>query len=123
MDPSDGVPSTLVSVVAALDDACAREVLVLTADRARAADELAARTNASRSTVYRRINELVDLGLLAESQELDPDGNHFNTYRARLERITIDLHEDGFEISLDRRDVEDDAVARLNRLTERLKRS
>lgn len=122
-DPSEGVPAALVSVVAALDDACAREILVLTADRPRSADELAAQTDASRSTVYRRINDLVDLDLLTESQELDPSGNHFKTYQARLERVSIDLTENGFEIRLERRKIEDDAVARLNRLTERLKRS
>jgi hypothetical protein len=122
-DSTEGVPDALVSVVAALDDPCARAVLVLTADRARSADELAAQTDASRATVYRRINDLVDLDLLTESQELDPDGNHFKTYQARLERVTIDLNPDGFELHLERREVEDDAVARLNRLTERLKRS
>lgn len=119
----DRVPEELVSVVGALDDGCAREVLVLTAGKARSADEIAGLSTSSRSTVYRRIRELVELDLLAESQELDPHGHHFNTYRARLSEVSIDLDEDGFHIELDRKDIEDDAVARLNRLTERLKRS
>ncbi|WP_267643943.1 ArsR family transcriptional regulator [Haloarchaeobius amylolyticus] len=122
-DADESVPEEMVSVVGALEDQCSREVLVLTAGRAQSADDIVAFSDSSRSTVYRRIRELVELDLLAETQELDPNGHHFNMYRARLDRVSIELDEDGFHIELVRKEFEDDAVARLNRLTERLKRS
>lgn len=115
----DGDGDDLATVVSVLDDPYARAILVWTVDAARSADELADAVDASRSTVYRRVRRLVDLDLLAESQELDPDGHHFTAYRARLDRVTVDLDADGFDIDVDRRAV-DDAVDRLNRLHERL---
>jgi DNA-binding transcriptional ArsR family regulator len=110
----------LATVVSVLDDPQARAILERTVDGPRSADDLVAASDASRSTVYRRIRRLVDLALLEESQELDPDGHHFKTYRARLDRVTVDLGADGFAIEVDRRTVQDDAVDRLNRLYERL---
>lgn len=116
----DGAEDDLDAVVDVLDDPHARAILVRTADGALSADELVDASEASRSTVYRRIRRLVELDLLTESQELDPEGDHFNTYRARLDRVTIDLGTDSFHVEVDRRAVEDDAVDRLNRLYERL---
>ncbi|WP_132059332.1 ArsR family transcriptional regulator [Halorussus amylolyticus] len=110
----------VATVVSVLDDSLARSILVRTANRALSADELVEGSESSRTTVYRRIRRLVELDLLTESQELDPDGHHFNTYRARLDRVTIDLGTNGFDIDVDRQVVEDDAVDRLNRLYERL---
>ncbi len=110
----------LAVVVDVLDDPYTRTILLQTVDEALSADELVDEIETSRSTVYRRIRRLVELDLLKETQELNPDGNHFNTYRARLDRVTINLGTDSFEIDIDRRTVEDDAVDRLNRLYERL---
>ncbi|WP_277553271.1 winged helix-turn-helix domain-containing protein [Halobaculum limi] len=115
-----GETDELASVAAVLDDPHARAILVHTARAALSADDLAERIDGSRSTVYRRARRLVELDLVAESREIDPDGNHFTTYRARLDRVTIDLDTDGFAIDVDRRPIEDDAVDRLNRLFERL---
>lgn len=116
----DADAEELSSVVAVLDDPHARAILVHTAREALSADELVDRIDGSRSTVYRRAQRLAALDLVAESREIDPDGHHFSTYRARLDRVTIDLDGDGFSIDVDRRPVEDDAVDRLNRLFERL---
>lgn len=121
-DPPDDTADELATVVTVLDDPRARAILRRTTDSALSADELVDASDASRSTVYRRIRRLVELDLLAERQELDPDGHHFKTYRARLDRVTIDLDSEGFEIGVSRRPVQDDAVDRLNRLFERLKR-
>ncbi|MFC7098461.1 winged helix-turn-helix domain-containing protein [Halobaculum marinum] len=117
----DGVgDDELGAVVGVLDDPHARAILAETARSARSVDTLAERIDGSRSTLYRRVQRLVDLDLLAESQEIDPDGHHFSTYRARLDRVTVDLDDDGFTVAVERAPVEDDAVDRLNRLFERL---
>ncbi|MFC7068168.1 helix-turn-helix domain-containing protein [Halobaculum lipolyticum] len=116
----DGAADEVASVAAVLDDAHARAILVNTAREPLSVDELVERVDGSRSTVYRRAQRLAELDLVAESREIDPDGHHFTTYRARLDRVTIDLDGDGFAINVDRRAVEDDAVDRLNRLFERL---
>ncbi|MFC7136683.1 ArsR/SmtB family transcription factor [Halobaculum litoreum] len=117
---ADDATDELASVAAVLDDPHARAILAHTAREPLSADELVDRIDGSRSTVYRRAQRLVALDLVAESREIDPDGHHFSTYRARLDRVTVDLDADGFTVSVDRHPVEDDAVDRLNRLFERL---
>jgi len=120
--PKPDGPSSedLATVVSVLNDQYTREILVSTTDRALSAEQLIEQSDASRPTIYRRLRRLVDLDLLVERQELDPNGHHFKTYRARLDRVTIDLDADGFTTRVARSTVEDDAVGRLNRLYERL---
>jgi DNA-binding transcriptional ArsR family regulator len=104
-----------------LANPCAREILVRTAREPLSADELVARADASRTTVYRQLRRLTDADLLSASTELDPDGHHFDRYRARLDRLTVELSAEGFRVEIDRRPPTDDAVDRLERLFERLR--
>lgn len=118
MSTDDG--AELATVADLLDSAVAREILVRTARQPQAADELAATCDTSRTTVYRHLNRLADLGLVTASTEIDPGGHHFESYRATLNRITIDLTEDGFIVTVDRTPPADDAVDRLERLFDQL---
>jgi DNA-binding transcriptional ArsR family regulator len=104
-----------------LANPCAREILVRTAREPLSADELVAACDASRTTVYRQLRRLTDADLLSASTELDPDGHHFDRYRARLDRLTVELSAEGFRVEIDRRPPADDAVDRLERLFERLR--
>lgn len=88
-------------VFALLDDEYARAILRATTDRAMAAPDLVDALDASKPTVYRRIDRLQALDLLAEATELDGDGHHRSVYRARLDRIVVDF--DGeFEVRVER---------------------
>jgi biotin operon repressor len=93
-DPAD--------VFALLDDTYACGILTATNRTPMSARQLATELDASRSTVYRRIEQLEALGLLVESTEIDADGHHRGYYEARLDRITVDLHADGFSVAVDR---------------------
>jgi len=90
-------------VFATLDDAYAREILVATKTDRLSAKELSEECDMSRPTVSRRVNALVDQGLLEEYTHVDPGGRHYHEYEARLERIEVLLARDGFEIEIDRR--------------------
>jgi DNA-binding transcriptional ArsR family regulator len=90
-------------VVALLDDEYARAALVLTYGEALPADEIADRLGAAPSTVYDRLDRLTDHDLVTEHQQLDPDGHHRKTYRARLDRVVTELTAEGFELRIDRR--------------------
>ncbi|MFC5368893.1 ArsR/SmtB family transcription factor [Salinirubrum litoreum] len=111
----------LGSVADLLANPCAREILARTAREPLSADDLVAACGASRTTVYRQLRRLADADLLSASTELDPDGHHFERYRARLDRLTVDLSADGFRVEIARRPPADDAVDRLERLFERLR--
>lgn len=90
-------------VVALLDDEYARAVLFITYDQAWAADDLAERLDAAPSTIYDRLSRLTEHGLVVEQQQIDPDGHHYKTYRARLDCVVVDLTADGFEVTIDRK--------------------
>ena len=68
------------------------------------ARQLATELDASRSTIYRRIEQLEGLNPLAESTEIDANGHHRSVYNARLNQITVELDEDEFSVQVDRRE-------------------
>lgn len=85
-----------------LEDEYARDILIATRDTSLSAPTLADELDASRSTIYRRVERLQNHDLLEVSQQLDPDGHHREVYRARLERVTFKLTSDGFTVAVDR---------------------
>src|SRR6056297_353408 len=102
-----------------LEDEYARVILAETSTEALSATELAQRCDASSPTIYRRINRLQELDMVEEEQTLDPDGHHYRRFSARLERITIELSDGGYEVSVDR--TTEDAVDRFTELYEGLR--
>ncbi|MFC7196733.1 winged helix-turn-helix transcriptional regulator [Halosimplex aquaticum] len=74
--------------------------------------ELSERCGVSETTVYRRIEDLQTHDLVAERTEID-EGGHHGTYEATLDRVTVDVTDDGFDLTVDRRDTMADAFTRL----------
>lgn len=99
----DDVDAEIVSL---LDDEYARAVLVYTYDRTRAAEDLTERLDVAPSTIYDRLSRLVEHDLLVEQQRIDPDGHHHKVYRARLDRVVVDLTGDGIEINAEREPID-----------------
>lgn len=97
----------------ALADETAAAILAETTERERSADELAERVDASPSTVYRRVDRLVERGLLIERLQLDRDGNHYHVYRAALKRVEARLEGGTIETYVERREDEVDRFVRL----------
>jgi len=81
-----------------LADEYARAILIATAEERMSAPMLADHIDAANSTVYDRIDRLLDAGLLAETTRVDEDGNHYGAYRARLEGVAVRLTEEGFDV-------------------------
>jgi DNA-binding transcriptional ArsR family regulator len=90
-------------VFATLDDEYARDILVATKTERLSARELSEECDMSRPTVSRRVNTLLEQGLLEEFTHVDPGGRHYREYEARLERIEVLLQADGFDVEIDRR--------------------
>ena len=101
-----------------LDDEYARAILIETSKEPMSADALTERCDASPPTVYRRIDRLDEHDLVEAEQELDPDGHHYKTYAARLERVTIELEDGDLTVAVDRTE---DAADRFTRLYEELR--
>lgn len=77
------------------------------------ASELSERCEASLPTIYRRLDRLESHGFVVERTELDPDGNHYNVYEARLDRVEITLGDGEFEFEIDYREDVADKFTRL----------
>jgi len=101
-----------------LDDEYARSILIETSKEPMSADALTERCDASPPTVYRRIDRLDEHDLVQAEQELDPDGHHYKTYRARLERVSVELSDGEMDVRVDRTD--ENAADRFTRLYEEL---
>jgi DNA-binding transcriptional ArsR family regulator len=94
-------PDSVYEVLASEE---ARAVLAMTSDRAMSAGEIAERLSVAEPTVYRRLNVLEEYGYLVGEREVDPDGNHYETYRATLSRLEVDVGEGTVTVETSLRD-------------------
>ncbi|WP_336037300.1 ArsR/SmtB family transcription factor [Halobacterium yunchengense] len=101
------------AVFATLDDEYARDILVATKTDRLSARELSEACGMSRPTVSRRVNRLVEQGLLEEYTHVDPGGRHYSEYEARLERVDVRLRAAGFDVQIEVRPDPADRVATI----------
>ncbi|WP_049947504.1 winged helix-turn-helix domain-containing protein [Candidatus Halobonum tyrrellensis] len=92
---------------ALLDDAYARAILTATSSQPMSAKTLSEECDASLPTVYRRVDRLIDCGLLAEQTEVAEDGHHYSVYSARLERLTVELEDGDLQVTLEQAPADD----------------
>lgn len=81
-------------VLNALDDDSCRTVLRALSEPKRAT-EVVDESDIPTSTVYRKLNELVEAGLVEKTYRGQFGNGHQAVYRRRLDRITIDLSANG----------------------------
>lgn len=100
-------------VVDLLGDDYARTILVHARDDPKSVEVLSDECDAAPSTIYRRVERLVEAGLLEVHQQLDPDGHHYKEYAARLDEVSITLEADGFSVEVDHGESPADRFTRL----------
>lgn len=81
-------------------DSLSRKLLVLLSERRMGVEDLAADLEASRPTIYRRINAMCDFDLLDEQQEVDDRGHHYRTFETTLKRISLEIEDGGYDIDI-----------------------
>lgn len=106
-------PADLLSV---LEDEHARVILDAVSDQPQPARELVEECDASRATVYRRLNRLEEQGLVTSGMQIDPSGNHRKVFEATLDEATISLSGEGFcvEVTVESPEVLADAPPSQN---------
>lgn len=97
MGEKEWTPSDVFDV---FGDSLSRRILVLTSERPLSADELADQLDVSHPTVYRRVNALVEYDLLTEQQQLDADGNHYQTVETTLKQVAFEIDDGGYNVEL-----------------------
>ena len=90
------------AVLAVLDDEYARAILAHLTIEPMSADELCTACEMSDATAYRRLNRLQEADLVAEQQELDPDGHHYKRYTATVETVTVTFADGSYEVAVTR---------------------
>lgn len=80
-----------------LGNPSARAVLTAATGEPATIDDLHESCEVSRTTIYRRVNELVDLGLLEESVTLTEGNQEQRRFRTTGSEITLQVGPDGFE--------------------------
>lgn len=96
--------STEIDIDAALSllgDEYAQEILEVLRKGPATAQELTDRCPGSKVTIYRRLNDLTDAGLVDSKPQIRTDGNHCKIYRTAVDEVTISLTDDGFEATVD----------------------
>lgn len=107
----------LETVAAIIEDECARTILAETSVRAMTVNELADRMDASKPTIYRRIDDLEACGLVAARVRPDDEGHHEKVFTATFDRLTVELDDGTYDYELERTEPMAD---RLTRFVERL---
>jgi DNA-binding transcriptional ArsR family regulator len=95
-----------------LGDEYAREVVDRLSAGARTGPALVEACDASKATVYRRLNRLEEVGLVASRTALDPDGHHHQVYRLTIAEATLSLDADGLTAAVSPADGDDVARTR-----------
>ncbi len=104
----------LATVVELLDDEHVRSILAATSESPRSAKELSERCGLSTSSIYRRLDRLVDADLVAERTRPRADGHHETAYVSQLDRFEVTVRDGDLSWELDRRS--DDVADQLTRM-------
>jgi len=96
----DSQPDTVSSgtILALLGDGYARQLLTLLAEQPRTGRELAAATDMSRPTIYRRLEQLDENGLVRTEMQFDPDGHHRKRFHATVSGFDFAVGSQGIDV-------------------------
>jgi len=102
-NPREQTDSQQVDAAELLDllgDEYTREVLQTLADEPRTGREIVAAADASKATVYRRLDRLSEAGLITSATKLDPDGHHREQFWLTFDGATCSVTEEGIQAQL-----------------------
>ncbi|MDZ5811634.1 winged helix-turn-helix domain-containing protein [Halorubrum sp. AD140] len=99
---SDGPDAAVLADL--LADDCARRILIETKNDPCSASELSRRLDTSKPTVYRRLKRLREHDLISEEIQPVTDGKNYKVYQAQLHSVRLELTDEGFEITVSRRE-------------------
>lgn len=88
-------------LLALFGDSYTRRVVSAISDGPRTGSEIIERAGVSKATVYRRLDELQEAGLVEASMRIDPGGHHCEEYRLVVDEVAISVGPDGFDVSAD----------------------
>jgi predicted transcriptional regulator len=88
------------TVLDILSDDYAQRIVEVLASQPAPAAMIVEQLDASRPTVYRRLNSLEAAGIVESTVALDPDGHHRKRFHLIVENIGFQLDTDGIRLML-----------------------
>jgi DNA-binding HxlR family transcriptional regulator len=84
-----------------LGDPYTRCVLTAVVDAPKSGSDIVEETDVSKATVYRRLEELCDAGIVESRTVFDPDGHHHEEFEAVVDGIAVDFDGDTLSAEVD----------------------
>jgi DNA-binding HxlR family transcriptional regulator len=88
------------TVLSLVSDDYAHDILEALGEEPLAARELVGRLDASRATVYRRLDELESSGIVESSMAIHPEGHHRKEFRIDVEGVRLSFGSDGVSVEI-----------------------
>lgn len=90
-----------------------REILEATSREPMSAKALSEECEVARSTIYRRVEEMLEHGLLIERTRVRPDGSHHSVYEANVTHLGVDVENGRLDVRVQ---VHEGAAGRFSRM-------
>jgi DNA-binding HxlR family transcriptional regulator len=101
-------------ILEALGDRWAREILLLLSDGPRSAQEIQLSNRMPQSTLYRKLHELSEIGLIGiQRSVISPDGKRVELYRSLLQELTVEMRGTRLTIDVRFRDLPSERLKEL----------
>lgn len=100
-------------LLALLGEGLVRQILAATSREPLSAKELSEECDVDVSTIYRRVENMVERDLLVERTRIEPDGSHHSVYEADIDHLGVDIDDGRIEVTVH---VREDAAQRFSRI-------
>ena len=118
-DPARASGARKEQILEALGDRWCREILRMLNEVPRSAQEILASNGIPASTLYRKLHELTDIGLVGiQRSVISSDGKRVELYRSRLDELRVEVRGAGLRIDVRLRDL---AAERLKEMWRNLR--
>jgi len=87
------------TILALLGDEYARQLLTVLVEQPRTCRELVTATDMSRPTIYRRLEQLDENGLVRTEMQFDPDGHHRKRFHATVSKFDFAVGSQGIDVN------------------------
>lgn len=101
---SETTPEYGDDLLALLGDEYVQAILALTSLGPMSASELGDEIDVDVSTIYRRVDDMLDHDLLVERTRIVEDGSHHNTYEANVGHVAIEVADGELTVGVERRE-------------------
>lgn len=101
------------SLLDAVHNDTSRQILTYTSETERSAEELAELIDVTQTTIYRKLEELVENDLVLERIHVDSSGDHYHEYRAAIDEVHVRILGEEVQVEVSRNEEAADTFTRV----------